>query len=284
MAKNMFDKIFLEITNVCNLSCSFCPGTVRKKQFMDYEMFKDLMIRLQGYATYLYFHLMGEPLLHPDFIPMLHCAKEHGFRVILTTNGTLLAEKKRQLLDAGVFKISISLHCYESNCMIQSLEQYLQDCFIFCDEAAQHGTICVLRLWNEGGADQRNQEILQYIKEFWGQDWQTNRSGFKIKERIFLEYGERFDWPSVSEAKGNTRGFCYALRDQIGILCDGTVVPCCMDSEGALALGNVFSESLEEILKKERAKEIFDGFTMHMLHEDLCKRCDFSQKFKVNKN
>ena len=106
----MLKRVYLEITNVCNLACSFCPGTKRQKRFMSETEFAALTEKLRGKTQYLYFHLMGEPLLHPLLCRFLAIAEEKGFRVILTTNGTLLDEKGRGLPDApALYKINLSL-------------------------------------------------------------------------------------------------------------------------------------------------------------------------------
>ncbi|MBR6709667.1 MAG: radical SAM protein, partial [Clostridia bacterium] len=150
-------KAFLEITNVCNLRCSFCPGTARAPRYLTVPEFTVAADRLRGFADYLYFHLMGEPLLHPDLGTFLALAGERGFRVILTTNGTLLARRAEVLLSApALHKVSISLHCYEVNEMGFSMADYLAQCFSFCRAAADAGIIAVVRLWNRGGADKRN--------------------------------------------------------------------------------------------------------------------------------
>ena len=104
----MLKRVYLEITNVCNLACSFCPGTTREGRFMSEEDLVRLLEKLRGETQYLYFHLMGEPLLHPSLGRFLTLAGEKGFRVILTTNGTLLPERGQTLLEApALYKINL---------------------------------------------------------------------------------------------------------------------------------------------------------------------------------
>ena len=70
-----------------------------------------------------------------------------------------------------------------------------------------------------------------------------------------------------------------ALRDQLAVLCDGTVVPCCLDGEGELALGNLFRQELEDILRGERAAAIHAGFDARRPAEELCRRCGYAERF-----
>ena len=240
-----FRKVYLEISNICNLSCRFCPGTRRPKRAMTVEEFSILLPKLRPYTDYLYFHLMGEPLLHPKLETFLHIAAEQGFRVILTTNGTLLKKQQKMLLDApGLHKINISLHAFEANDLSVPFEEYLHDCFAF-GRAMNGKKLVVYRLWNQGGEDSQNQKILETMHQYFPGNWIKERLGTRIGDRTYLEYGDKFDWPDLTAAEGDSRVFCYGLRDQLGILCDGTVVPCCLDHEGDLALGNLLTQDME---------------------------------------
>lgn len=275
-----FNKIYLEISNVCNLSCAFCPGTKRAKHIMTEPEFTALMPKLRPYADYLYFHLMGEPLLHPNLAEFLKIAGDFGFKVILTTNGTLLNKQQEILLNApALHKVNISLHAFEANDLAVPFEEYLNDCFSF-GKAMEGKKLVVYRLWNNGGADELNQQILDTMKRFFPEPWTDNRQGKRIGERIFLEYGDKFDWPDLAAPEGSERVFCYGLRDQAGVLCDGTVVPCCLDHEGDIALGNLFEEDMDAILAKPRAAAIYNGFTKKEAAEELCRKCGYARRFK----
>lgn len=278
MAKR-FAKIYLEISNVCNLHCSFCPGTKRQKRFLQPEEFQYLLPKLRPWTDYLYFHLMGEPLLHPHLKDYLEMAGEDGFKVILTTNGTLLAKHGEMLLSCpGLHKINISLHAFEANDLSVPFEDYLSDCFSF-GKAAEGKKLVVYRLWNHGGLDEKNQQILHLLKSHFPEPWQEGARGIRLGNKIFLEHGDKFDWPDLTAPEGSSRVFCYGLRDQLGVLCDGTVVPCCLDHEGDLRLGNLFSQEMEEILFSPRAKAIYDGFTSRTAQEALCRKCGYARRF-----
>ena len=282
-------KAYFEITNVCNLSCSFCPKTKREKRFVSFSEFVSVAEKLRGRIEYLYLHLMGEPTLHPQLEEILAAAGEMGFKVIITTNGTTLAQKGEILLrSAAVYKISISVHSFEANGRDRSeeMQKYLKGCFDFAKAAAAAGKICVFRLWNLDGADtvgenDSNPEILAQMRQYFGENWTDTRSGKRLADIVFLEYGEKFEWPDPegNELPDDEDRFCHGLRDQIGILCDGTVVPCCLDSEGTVKLGNIFESSLEEILSSPAAVAFYDSFTKRRSPHRLCSNCGYAKRF-----
>lgn len=274
-----FRKIYVEISNLCNLSCAFCPGTKRRPGRMSPENLAKLLPKLRPYTDFLYFHIMGEPLCHPHLGKFLAMADQQGFRVILTTNGTLLARQQEMLLFApALHKINISLHAFEANDLAVPFEEYLADCFQF-GKAAEGKKLVVYRLWNKGGADAKNDEILSAMERHFPKPWAPESRGTRIADRVFLEYGEKFDWPDLQAPEGSKEMFCYGLRDQLGVLWDGTVVPCCLDHEGDLALGNLFCQDMEEILQSPRAKAIYEGFSRKEAVEELCRRCGYARRF-----
>ena len=273
-----FRKVYLEISNICNLRCAFCPGTKRKKRALTQAEFSALLPKLRPYTDYLYFHLMGEPLCHPLLEEFLLAAKSEGFRVILTTNGTLLPDQQEMILRSGVHGVNISLHAFEANDLHMPFEEYLHGAFAF-GQAAQGKCIVSYRLWNQGGADEKNKQIVQTMRQYFPSEWVKERLGTRIGEKIYLEYGEKFDWPDLSAEEGDAQMFCYGLRDQIGVLCDGTVVPCCLDHDGDLPLGNLFSEDMETILSSDRARAIYEGFSRRVAAEELCRKCGFARRF-----
>ena len=272
-----FRKVYVEISNVCNLKCRFCPGTKRRPGRMGQAEFAALLPKLRPYTEYLYFHVMGEPLCHPELEAFLDLAGEFGFRVILTTNGTLLQAKQEMLCRAkALHKVNLSVHAFEANDFSQPLEEYVQS---LCDFGKATDKLVVYRLWNKGGQDRENEKILALLHENFPGDWVTERQGTRLAEKTYLEYGEKFDWPDLTLAEGEAPVFCYGLRDQIGVLWDGTVVPCCLDHEGDIALGNLFVQELDEILGTPRARAIYDGFSGKQAVEPLCRRCGYARRF-----
>lgn len=276
----MLKKAYVEITNVCNLDCSFCPGTRRAPGYMSCDRFRILAEKLRGHTRFLYFHLMGEPLLHPHLGELLHIADDLGFRVCITTNGSLLPQSGAVLLSSpATHRVNISLQSYEGNGSIGSLREYLDGVAAFAHLASRRGIICSLRLWNAGGDNSENAQILALLHEAFPDVWTQCPRNLRLAERVFLEHGDKFDWPSLSSPESDVR-FCYGLRDQIGILCDGTVVPCCLDSEGSIPLGNLFEQELDAILASPRSRAIYDGFSSHQAREELCRRCGYASRFK----
>lgn len=279
-------KAYLEITNVCNLNCDFCPGTRRPKGFISPESFRILAVKLRPHTQYLYLHLMGEPLLHPELPILLDIAGELDFKVMITTNGTLLP-RRLELLCASpcVHKVSISLHSFEGNESHDTdLSHYLDGCIEAGKQLSAAGKLYAMRLWNlDGestkGANASNADILDTLEEHFPKPWKENPRGITLAPKVYLEWGEKFEWPDLSADDGGSAVFCYGLRDQIGVLWDGTVVPCCLDHEGDIPLGNLYEQSLQEILASPRAKAMYEGFSCRKATEELCRKCGYAKRF-----
>ena len=277
----MLDRIYLEITNVCNMDCSFCHKTSREKRTMSEQEFDLILDKIEGKAKHLFFHLMGEPTLHPLLGKFIEKAYKKGFLPAITTNGSLLSKRGEELLSCLPYKISISLHAPGANPAFSS-ESYLKSCIDFAKKASEGGCFVALRLWNLGsGTD--NSNILSYLQREFPSEWESRRGGSsqRISNRIFLEWAEEFSWPdpSLPECDINTDLFCYGVREQIGILVDGTVVPCCLDAEGSIPLGSIFSSELDNILSSPRAKAMYDGFSCRRAVESLCRKCGYAKRF-----
>lgn len=200
---------------------------------------------------------MGEPLLHPNLREFFTICGERGLKVSLTTNGTLLKEKQDILLSSpSLYRVSISVHSFEANQTGQTLEEYLQDILQFCALASQQTkTYCVLRLWNKDSAvlkaaNQRNVDIFHQVREFFHLDFDPaealeHKPSISLCDRVYLETAEKFSWPDIQQQESFDSVFCHGLRDQFGVLVDGTVVPCCLDSEGNIDLGNIYENRFQ---------------------------------------
>ena len=279
MKMKRFAKVYIEISNICNLKCSFCPGTTRQPKRMNIDELRTVLTKIKDYTDYIYFHLLGEPLCHPDLEAFLSLAEEMNFMVTIITNGTLLSKNKDILLNSkSHYKTVISLHSFEANDNKISFEKYLDDCFSYA-KTAENKKIVVLRLWNNGGKNSLNDKILNTLENYFPKPWVEERNGTRIGERIYIEYGDKFDWPSLENDNVEEKIFCYGLRTQIGVLADGTVVPCCLDNNGEIKLGNIFEDSMEDILNSPKALNIYNGFSNRNACEELCKRCSFVRKF-----
>lgn len=284
-----FKKVYIEITNVCNLNCSFCPTTRRLPKLMDVENFKHIIQEVKPFTDYVYFHLMGEPLLNPYLESFLRTCFENSIKVNITTNGTLLNKNEGILLNAPALrKVSISLHSFEANENNDVLGNYIDNVVAFIKNAVQKGVICELRLWNMDngelkGNNAMNSEIIKKLQEAFQPDFDLEpaiekQANIKLGNRLFVHRAEIFEWPDIDRQSINEEVFCYGLRDQFGILADGTVVPCCLDSEGNIPLGNVFKEPLEDILHSERASRIYEGFSGRKAVEELCRKCGYAKR------
>ena len=274
----MYSRVYVEITNICNMRCSFYHGHSRKPGRMTLPEFSHVLDQLAGQTEYVYYHLMGEPLTHPELPAFLALAKERGFRSVITTNGTLLSKRGQEIIDVGVHKVSISLHSFEGEAD-EFFAGYLEDVVNFADAAAKAGILISLRLWNKGFDNGRNVFALDYLRRRLAGEWTENTRGFRIRDKLYLEWGDRFQWPDKAAPVQSDKVFCYGLRDHFGILCDGTVVPCCLDSEGVIALGNLFREPVSQILATPRAKAMVQGFSCRHATEELCRRCGYAQRF-----
>ena len=274
----MYSKVYVEITNICNMHCSFCHGHSRKLRQMTEGEFACVLEKLKGYTNFIYYHLMGEPLTHPLLPKFLRMAGERGYKSVITTNGTLLPKRGDELLDAGLHKANISLHSFENGTEEDHIA-YLRGIAEFTRKAAERGTIVTFRLWNQGCDEGKNDFALEKLQEFLPGDWMPNTRGVRVRDKVFLEMADRFAWPDKEADIQGEKFYCYGMKAQIGILVDGTVVPCCMDSDGVIDLGNVYTQELEAILQSKRAQDILDSFACGKASEDLCRRCGFAQKF-----
>ena len=279
----MRNRVYIEITNRCNLACDFCHGTKRPLGTMPPEDFRRIAEKLRGETSYLYLHVLGEPLLHPQLKELLAIAGELGFRVCLVTNGTLLHKRREELLAAkSLHKVSVSLHSFEGNGGAGDLPAYLQQVWEVCLPLSERGVLCALRLWNEGTAPRLNGAVEAFLSQRIGRDVESlprdARGNRTLRPNLFLERAERFGWPDLNAPESGAN-FCHGFTRQLAVLWDGTVTPCCLDSEGDIPLGNRLSQPLEEILQGERAAAMAAGFAARKPTEELCRRCGYARRF-----
>ncbi|MDF2543890.1 MAG: radical domain protein [Herbinix sp.] len=287
-----YKKIYIEITNVCNLRCDFCPQTRRKPDFMSIDMFCKILDQIKDHTEYIYLHVKGEPLLHPEIDQFLDICYDKGFKVNITTNGTLINKvKDKLLLKPALRMINFSLHSFDGNEGAQNKEEYLYNILSFTKEALKRTeTMIALRLWNYEEDNsinlekKKNDAMLAAIEKEFNLDDRILEQvlpgkGIKIADRIYLNQDHQFQWPDLKENEDDGKGFCYGLRNQVAILVDGTVVPCCLDGEGVIALGNINTTHFSEIVESKRACNIFDGFSRREAVEELCRKCGYRKKF-----
>ena len=279
-----FKQIYVEITNICNLNCSFCPKNSREKRFMSVEEFDLITSEIMPLTNTICLHLMGEPLLHPNINEIFSIASKKSLNVYLTTNGTLIKQNLELLKTGCAKRLSVSLHSFEANDNLNSLENYLENVLSSCREIAENSkTYIEFRLWNDKNAKNTlNKSIIEQINKAFNTEIGVNdlEHHTKITDQIYINFANAFEWPINTENKQKQSvKFCYGLRSHFGILCDGTVVACCLDSEGKLALGNIFNSKITDILNSPRAKNIYKGFTDRNTTEEFCKTCTYANKF-----
>lgn len=287
-----YKKVYIEITNRCNLKCSFCPQGIRTPKIMNLDEFRHILDEIKPYSDYVYLHVKGEPLSHPQIADFLDIAEEKDIKVNITTNGTLIERVGDKIIDKKAFRqINFSLHSFDGD--IDKIDEgdYLKKILDFAQKSLSlENTYISLRLWNfhQGNKNKEqmagNRKIVEKIEKHFDLDYKIEDKlipgrGLKIKNRLYLNTDLEFKWPELSDNVENEDGFCYGLRNQIGILVDGTVIPCCLDGEGVVNLGNIFKKSFKEIVEGKRATDIYDGFSNKKAVEELCKKCTFKEKF-----
>lgn len=287
----MLKKIYVEITNICNYSCSFCKGTKRDCGFITVEKFEILISKIKDYTKYIYLHVLGEPLLHKDIKQLIEIANINGINVSITTNASLISQKQDILLSSDIRQINYSLHSvYEDNIdetkIIKDVANFINQCNLN-DKKTFHS----LRLWNVVDDVTINNKIVDLLLQnidnalISYDDTIANLDvlkSVKLAERVFLETDKLFYWPDLNNEIVSKVGKCYGLKSNIGILLDGTVVPCCLDCEGDISLGNIYEDDLGDILSSKRAVNMANGFRNNKLVENLCQTCGFAMR--LNKN
>ena len=271
-----FKKIYVEITNVCNLSCSFCSKVEKPKRNMTVEEFTHILSQIKPYTDNIYLHVKGEPLIHPNIFEFLRIAEEYNINVNLTTNGVLFPSKAEKLSKyKSLKKINFSLHS-ENN-----IPNYVEK--IFESTKQLPNTTIIYRLWTlkNGVLDEKSTTIVEKLQKHYNLSEETveklkTENNVKISSTIYVDKENEFEWPAIT--KHNSCGYCHALKTHIAILVDGTVVPCCLDSNGIIALGNIYREKLDDIMKKKRYIKLKKSFQDRYPSEDLCKSCTYKER------
>lgn len=266
-----FKKIYVEITNNCNLNCPFCIGNHRKKETISMDRFKILLTKLEGYTKYLYFHVMGEPLLHPQINELINMASKK-FHVNITTNGFLIDKIQN---NKNISKINISLHSAYTKSQ-DEINKYMDKIFSAVDKLVLNNTVINYRLWID---NDKKDIILKKLQEKYHIDFPLNRS-VKLNDKIFFQIDKQFTWPSLDNSYTSDTGTCLGCREQLGILVDGTVVPCCLDSNGIIKLGNIYEPDLSDIINSKMFQGIKMGFEQNKKIHSLCRKCNFYDERK----
>ena len=263
----MYKRVYIEITNICNLNCDFCPNTKREKKYMTLLEYEAILRKIKPYTDNIYLHIKGEPLMHPDINEILKLSNKYNINVNITTNARLLNSKINIINSNKIRQINISLHSFNN---INEIKELLN----VIDKIKD--TYISLRLWNNKG----NKEIIQLLETFYNKKIIFDGKRFTLANNIFLDKDILFDWPDINKDIISKTGTCLALKNQLGILVDGTIVPCCLDNDGYNNLGNIFKCDLDSIINSKKYKDILYGFNNNILVSDLCKRCGYRTRFR----
>ena len=297
--------VYIEITDACNLRCSFCPssdcrdeaGSGKSHNFMSSTLFKQCVAgTVEAGIENVYLHVLGEPTLHPGFALFLKEIKTAGLSLTLVTNGTTIARTAHHILNSpAVRQVNFSTHAY-AELPPDEARGHLENVLDFCRIAliARPEMYINLRLWNIGAATAGdwNEFAISRINETFNTqvapgNFCSRHKSFPIAGRLYLHEDSRFEWPGKSPQAENSRdpqqivrGTCHALDTHVAILHDGRVVACCLDYSGQIALGNIADQSLPEILDSPTARNIREGFEKHELRHPFCQSCSYCKRFK----
>jgi radical SAM protein with 4Fe4S-binding SPASM domain len=284
----MFKRVYIEISNICNLQCTFCPVVERDNLVLETEAFEKILSQVAPITEEACLHLMGEPIAHPNFSEIIKLCTQHKVPIQLTTNGVVISQKKKLLLeDNSIRQINFSIQSYKDNFPDRPLKDYLIPIFDFTQELYKKRPEVYVnyRLWNlKPDEDPDNDEFFDLLESYF--NIEVNRrvqveaiKSKKLKDKLYLHFDSRFEWPSFDLPNLGETGRCHGLISHIGIQADGTVVPCCLDKEARINLGNCLEQDLGEILNSKRALDMKAGFENNILVEELCQKCPYIRRF-----
>lgn len=277
--KKRFKKIYIEITNRCNLNCSFCGKNKRDYRDMSLLEFKLVINKIKKYTDYIYLHVKGEPLLYSNLDSLLSICDNYNIKVNITTNGVFLKEKLSVLMNHFCIRqINISLHSENNK------KNYFLDVFS-SGKILSTKMFISYRIWDlkEYKLNKKSTEIVNKIIEFYNLspvivDKLYNDKNIKIASNTFVNKENIFTWPDVDNDI-LVDGFCYGLKTHIAILSNGDIVPCCLDANGEIKLGNIFEDSLDDVLNGDIYKSLLKSFKDNKAIHPLCKSCNFKNRF-----
>ena len=284
-------RVYIEITNICNLSCPFCVKTNRDKKIMSINDFEKVVQKVSAEKPQIYLHILGEPLLVSNLKDYLDIIGKYGLLCNITTNGTLIDKHFDLLLDhKAVRKVSFSIHSL-GDVFDNKARDYLDKILSFSKATISENRLIInFRMWT-GGDDflaQENMECVRYIKSAFGGEIENSYvdgyHSIKLYNNIYIVYDKKFEWPSEDSDQKSEYGKCLGLKQMLGVLVDGTVVPCCLDYNGSIGLGNLFYDSLDDIKKSSRYQSILKAFSGGKITEDLCRKCSYRLRFDKRRN
>lgn len=276
-----FKKIYVEISGCCNLKCDFCPAaTNERRPFMSPHLFEKILKQTKDLTERHCLHVLGEPLLHPQFEELLQIAQKTGVQLEITSNGLLLGQYLPALAtNNSLIQLNISLHSLNSNLgfekTLEHIKSLLPSLEVLLDQSPK--LFVNLRFWRGFDVDQKL--LAELLALYEGKEFIRKDKNLRLRSRLLIHFEQSFNWPSMDQPKLHQVGHCHALSSHFGILADGRVIPCCLDSKGDISLGNINSQDITEILKSPRAINMLEGLKKKELREDLCQRCQYIERF-----
>jgi len=282
-----FNKIYIELTNICGLECSFCPTKELPNKTITLIDFDNILSQVKEYTNIITYHIFGDPLTLSNLKDYLDLTYKHNLKVEIVTTGYYLKNFDLELfLHPAIKQINFSINSFNKNDLKISFDEYIQPILNLCDLKLQkkiHNFIN-FRLWNldTNESDKLyNEMVLKKLSKHFNIDLSkiSTNTPTRLQNQILIDFDEYFEWPSLS-SNHHSHGTCYGLKSHFGILASGKIVPCCLDSYGIIDLGNIFHTPLKDILLSSKAQNIIEGFKNHKAVEELCKKCSFKDRFK----
>jgi len=285
--QHKFHKIYIELTNICGLECSFCPTKdTQTPKTIPLQRFKNLIEQIKPFTKVIALHIFGDPLTLKNLKDYINVISKSNLKVEITTTGFFLKKHSLDLfLEPSIRQVNFSLNSFAKNEPKITIDEYLEPIFALCDlklEKKIHNFIN-LRLWNQDENNSEEEFNSLVFKKLFNKfkvkiENKTYSQPIRLENQILLHFDNYFEWPSLQN-KHLSHGFCHGLSAQLGILSDGTVVPCCLDGFGVINLGNILEIPLVEILNSTRANNIIKGFQDKIAVEELCQKCSFKDRF-----
>lgn len=276
-----FKRIYIELSDICGLKCDFCPSKKGVRGIMSVQNFSLLLPQIRDKAKLFSFHILGDPLWVENLKEYVDLAKENMMKLEITTSGFYLSAKNQALLleSENIRQINISLMAFLSQRKV-GLKEYFEPIFELCEQhfSRKCKSFINLRLWNLSSnftAPSENFEVYEFLEQYFETKIDVKLKQNRLQRHILLHQAKLFKWASLENGFLQNTGTCHALKEQIGILSDGSLVPCCFDTKADIFLGNVFEKDFNELLNSKRLKAMKEGFKQNRRIEALCQRCEF---------
>jgi len=257
---------------------------------MDLNFFEDVIKQASLFTKEIACHVVGDPLTLSNLDAYLSLMQKYNLKAVLTTSGYYLKNQKFEtLFSPPVKQINISLNSYNKNDSNIIFEKYMQTILEFCSYKIKNKKeqFINLRVWNldeQISEKAYNKNLFELLSSYFDvkldeEEIYTNKpKTIRLSSKILLHFDNYFQWPTLDN-KIYGDGTCQGLQSHIAILASGEVVPCCLDCDGVIKLGNLHDNTLEKILHDNRAKNILNGFKNSKAIEELCQKCSYKDRF-----